>query len=1135
MKRFFFFPKFFFLLFLVLNFSLANHLFAQTIPISGDIVFTEFQTDNDVVEFITLKRLDLRNLGLTDNGILKSGAFRTGEGIFAIPNTSSLSDVPAGTFVRLVSIAGTNDVDPSDGIIVLNGTGFDLSTSGDQIIAYTGTSANPVFIAGINGGDSGGWNNGATSDKNSKAPGTLSDIDVSATKNNDNARLLLSVAVSGNVSTIRNSIKTTSNWEKSDNAFANFNSKNILFNESNYASGTIVFSSVTSSNISLNLSGLNFNNSNADTRYMVVIAAGSAPTNAVDRFTCYSGISTNFPASVSAITAFGTPPCINPTPGNGKVVYFNYGLPAALLITGLAANTNYYVKIIAVNGNGYSANLSSTPSSGNQATLSCASSTISYSGSPFCNSIITAQLPMITGTSGGVFSYSGVGVLNINTNTGAITASGSTPGTYTVHYQIAASGQCSAVDATASVTIAAVATVNITGSTSICVDGTTTLSPTAGGTWTSNNPSVASVTNTGIVTGLSAGNATFTFVSSTAPNCSSTTSAVQVNSVPTGALAATENSGTSNDNKICAGANVNFTATAGYSNYKFILNGTTILQNGASNTFNSTSLAGNSSVTVEVTSAGGCKSVFNSVAIDVNAAPTVVNSINDVNTMEDDAARSIDISTVFSDPDADPLTIEVSSSNSGLVNASYSTVTGVILMFGHNANGLATVTVTAKDPCGAMVSDQFVVNVGAVNDAPVTRDSTISGNEDASSITGAVVASDAEGDILTYSLVSSVDASKGSLSFNSNGSYSFVPALNFNGTASFSYKVYDGQLYSNVATVTITVTPVNDAPVVVYYNNNYTVPEDFGILSINLSNTFQDVDGDALTITAGTGFYPIAFTYYNSATKELQIYFMGNANGFAIIPVIASDGSASVNYYINIMVLPVNDAPSGTSKTVTTNQNVAYTFTQSDFGFSDPYDYPSNNFKAVKLTTLPSGGNLILNGIPITVAGTNVNIADINAGNLKFQPALNGSGSPYSSFTFQVQDDGGVDVYYAGGIDLDPIAKTMTINVTTGSNFTSSQTLRENISSATPSEEFKVQVYPTPTTSQFKVKIESPDSQTAIMLKVIDLSGRIIEMKRGLTAGQTFQLGAAYKPGMYIIELIQGNKKKTTKVVKQSD
>jgi len=236
--------------------------------------------------------------------------------------------------------------------------------------------------------------------------------------------------------------------------------------------------------------------------------------------------------------------------------------------------------------------------------------------------------------------------------------------------------------------------------------------------------------------------------------------------------------------------------------------------------------------------------------------------------------------------------------------------------------------------------------------------------------------------------------------------------------------------------------------------------------------------------------------------------------------------------------LPVNDAPSGTRKTVTTNQNVAYTFTQSDFGFSDPYDYSANNFKAVKLTTLPSAGNLTLNGNPITAAGINVNVADINAGNLKFQPATNGNGTPYSSFTFQVQDDGGIDFNF-GGQDLDPIAKTMTINVTAGLNFTSSHTLQRNMAPAMPSDinekEFKIRVYPTPTSSQFKVKMESPDTKTAMMVRVIDFSGKIIEVKRGLIAGQTFQLGANYKPGMYIIELMQGKMKKTMKVVKQSN
>ena len=49
-------------------------------------------------------------------------------------------------------------------------------------------------------------------------------------------------------------------------------------------------------------------------------------------------------------------------------------------------------------------------------------------------------------------------------------------------------------------------------------------------------------------------------------------------------------------------------------------------------------------------------------------------------------------------------------------------------------------------------------------------------------------------------------------SFNSNGSFSYTPNLNFNGTDSFTYKATNGGRESNVATVTITVNPVNDAP-----------------------------------------------------------------------------------------------------------------------------------------------------------------------------------------------------------------------------------------------------------------------------------------------------------------------------------
>jgi hypothetical protein len=80
-----------------------------------------------------------------------------------------------------------------------------------------------------------------------------------------------------------------------------------------------------------------------------------------------------------------------------------------------------------------------------------------------------------------------------------------------------------------------------------------------------------------------------------------------------------------------------------------------------------------------------------------------------------------------------------------------------------------------------------------------------------------------------------------------------------------------------------------------------------------------------------------------------------------------------------------------------------------------------------------------------------------------------------------------------------------------------------------------LKAYPNPTTSQFNVKLESLDTKTVMTIRVIDLSGKVIEVKRGLMAGQTFQLGANYRPGMYFIELTQGDQRRIVKVVKQPD
>src|SRR5439155_1406942 len=113
-----------------------------------------------------------------------------------------------------------------------------------------------------------------------------------------------------------------------------------------------------------------------------------------------------------------------------------------------------------------------------------------------------------------------------------------------------------------------------------------------------------------------------------------------------------------------------------------------------------------------------------------------------------------------------------------------------------------------------------------------------------------------------------------------------------------------------------------------------------------------------------------------------------------------------------------DDAPAGTNGSVTTLEDTAYTFSASDFGFTDPNDSPANNFFKVEITTLPGAGSLTLNGSAVA-AGDFIAVTDIAANKLMFTPAANANGNCYASLTFQVQDDGGTA---NGGVNLDASA-----------------------------------------------------------------------------------------------------------------
>src|SRR5262249_26565141 len=103
---------------------------------------------------------------------------------------------------------------------------------------------------------------------------------------------------------------------------------------------------------------------------------------------------------------------------------------------------------------------------------------------------------------------------------------------------------------------------------------------------------------------------------------------------------------------------------------------------------------------------------------------------------------------------------------------------------------------------------------------------------------------------------------------------------------------------------------------------------------------------------------------------------------------------------------PVNNAPQGADKTVTTLEDTAYAFAAADFGFSDPDDTPPDSLLAVKITTLPSNGTLSLaagsSAAGPVAAGQFISAADLAF--LRFMPAANAQGAAYANFTFQVED-----------------------------------------------------------------------------------------------------------------------------------
>ncbi len=351
---------------------------------------------------------------------------------------------------------------------------------------------------------------------------------------------------------------------------------------------------------------------------------------------------------------------------------------------------------------------------------------------------------------------------------------------------------------------------------------------------------------------------------------------------------------------------------------------------------------------------------------------------------------------------------------------------------GSLSSGAATVTITVTDP----------------NSAPVAVNDAYSTNEDTQLTVSApgILANDTDDTGPLTAVLVDVPTS-GSLVPNANGSFAYTPTADFNGTDSFTYRASDGALTSGLATVTITVNPVNDAPVLAAIGNK-TVAEN-ALLTFTISAT--DVDSGTLTYAATglptgatfdpatrtfswtptfaqSGSHPVTFTVTDNGTPVLSdseaiTITVTNINR---APVLAAIGNKTVaENALLTFVISATDADGDTLTYAATGLPTGATFTPATRTFSwTPTSAQAGSYP-VTFTATDDGTPVLSANEAITITVTNVNTAPVLAAIGNKTVAENA----LLTFTISATDADGDTLTYAAtglptGATFDPPTRT---------------------------------------------------------------------------------------------------------------
>ena len=341
------------------------------------------------------------------------------------------------------------------------------------------------------------------------------------------------------------------------------------------------------------------------------------------------------------------------------------------------------------------------------------------------------------------------------------------------------------------------------------------------------------------------------------------------------------------------------------------------------------------------------------------------------------------------------------------------------------------------DANGDCTTATVVVNVNSVNDLPIARTDTGTVTED-TTLNGNLGSNDTlSGDGgNVWSVVTG--PTNGSVIINIDGTDTYTPNANFNGTETITYQLCDTNGDCSTSTLTITVTPVNDRPVIADVPKTGIEDSDITFVPADFTSKFTDIDGNSLTQIQvinlpanGTlklnGVSVIARAVISTANL-VNLTFTPNTNwnGSTSFDWNGYDGTAyaAIPEQVNLTITPVNDLPLAGTATMPSQLNPGGTNSISvfanNFSGTDPND-PTGFIASIKITTMPS------NATSITVDGVKYNSIPVGGipvtTNATGQPLFNISIDPFdgavtSVLSYQVVDNGGATSTNTGTVTI---------------------------------------------------------------------------------------------------------------------